>query len=351
MLFTCLPAGAQIPGRFPGPVHARGKWFTIDIHCHVAAPKAEEMVRGPAEAGSRAINSPTSTQRGSTASRPSARESSSPRSRSASPTWTGWGSTSRRSRRRRARPITAPTPIWGSPPRGSSTTTSPTSARAIPTASSGSARCRSRRPSWRSPNSNGCTNRWGCAASRSPPTSPARICRSRASARSSRAPRSSASPSSCTRPAFPRRSRFRDHYLTNVIGNPLDTTVAVHHLIFGGVLARPPQSEARAVAWRRLSAGLFRADRPRRLGAAGHLRASAPHADDVSEAALFRHDRLHPSPARIPGRPIRRRPRADGHRLSGRHGRNRPDRVRRGRRRASTMPSAARSSAATPRAS
>jgi aminocarboxymuconate-semialdehyde decarboxylase len=46
MLFTCLPEGAQIPGRFPGPVHARGKWFTIDIHCHVLTPKAEEMVRG-----------------------------------------------------------------------------------------------------------------------------------------------------------------------------------------------------------------------------------------------------------------------------------------------------------------
>src|SRR6266702_2216555 len=46
MLFTCLPEGAQIPGRFPGPMHARGKWFTIDIHCHVLTPQAEEMVKG-----------------------------------------------------------------------------------------------------------------------------------------------------------------------------------------------------------------------------------------------------------------------------------------------------------------
>ena len=45
MLFTCLPEGAQIPGRFPGPVHARGKWFTIDIHCHLLTQKAEEMVK------------------------------------------------------------------------------------------------------------------------------------------------------------------------------------------------------------------------------------------------------------------------------------------------------------------
>src|SRR5260370_11520896 len=39
---------------------------------------------------------------------------------------------------------------------------------------------------------------------------------------------------------FPEASRFRDHYLTNVIGNPLDSTVAVHHLIFGGVLHEHP---------------------------------------------------------------------------------------------------------------
>jgi aminocarboxymuconate-semialdehyde decarboxylase len=46
MLFKCLPEGAPIPGRFPGPMHARGKWFTIDIHCHLLTPKAEEMVTG-----------------------------------------------------------------------------------------------------------------------------------------------------------------------------------------------------------------------------------------------------------------------------------------------------------------
>ncbi|MBV8778800.1 MAG: amidohydrolase family protein, partial [Alphaproteobacteria bacterium] len=39
---------------------------------------------------------------------------------------------------------------------------------------------------------------------------------------------------------FPEASRFRDHYFTNIIGNPLDTTVAVHHLIFGGVLQDHP---------------------------------------------------------------------------------------------------------------
>jgi aminocarboxymuconate-semialdehyde decarboxylase len=46
MLFKCRPEGLPIPGRFPGPAHARGKWFTIDIHCHLLTPKAEEMVAG-----------------------------------------------------------------------------------------------------------------------------------------------------------------------------------------------------------------------------------------------------------------------------------------------------------------
>jgi aminocarboxymuconate-semialdehyde decarboxylase len=39
---------------------------------------------------------------------------------------------------------------------------------------------------------------------------------------------------------FTEARRFGDHYFTNVIGNPLDTTVAVHHLIFGGVLEQCP---------------------------------------------------------------------------------------------------------------
>ena len=45
MLFTCLPPGAPIPGRFPGPAHARGKWFSVDIHCHTLCQPARDMVR------------------------------------------------------------------------------------------------------------------------------------------------------------------------------------------------------------------------------------------------------------------------------------------------------------------
>ncbi|MDB5839583.1 MAG: amidohydrolase [Herminiimonas sp.] len=36
-------------------------------------------------------------------------------------------------------------------------------------------------------------------------------------------------------------SRMTNHYFNNVIGNPLDTTVAVSHLIFDGVVARHPK--------------------------------------------------------------------------------------------------------------
>jgi hypothetical protein len=49
MLFTCTPPGARTPGRFPGPSHARGKWFTLDIHCHVRSDKAAALVEGREE--------------------------------------------------------------------------------------------------------------------------------------------------------------------------------------------------------------------------------------------------------------------------------------------------------------
>src|SRR5439155_27374898 len=39
---------------------------------------------------------------------------------------------------------------------------------------------------------------------------------------------------------FTEARRLADHYFNNVIGNPLDSTVALHHLVFGGVLADHP---------------------------------------------------------------------------------------------------------------
>ncbi|HVZ07266.1 amidohydrolase family protein [Rhodopila sp.] len=40
---------------------------------------------------------------------------------------------------------------------------------------------------------------------------------------------------------FPDTRRFRRFYFSNIIGNPLDTAVALHHLIFDGVLERYPK--------------------------------------------------------------------------------------------------------------
>lgn len=40
---------------------------------------------------------------------------------------------------------------------------------------------------------------------------------------------------------FTDAGRLRDYYLTNIMGQPLDSTVAVSHLIFGGVLETYPQ--------------------------------------------------------------------------------------------------------------
>ena len=53
MLYTCHPPGQPNPGHFPGPAHSRGRWFTVDIHCHVRSDKANE--RSPATTASVAL--------------------------------------------------------------------------------------------------------------------------------------------------------------------------------------------------------------------------------------------------------------------------------------------------------
>lgn len=40
---------------------------------------------------------------------------------------------------------------------------------------------------------------------------------------------------------FTQAERLTNHYFNNIIGNPLDTTIAVSHLIFDGVVARHPK--------------------------------------------------------------------------------------------------------------
>lgn len=46
---------------------------------------------------------------------------------------------------------------------------------------------------------------------------------------------------------FTQPDRFKNYYFTNIVGNPLDTTVALHHLIFDGVLERYPNLKILAV--------------------------------------------------------------------------------------------------------
>jgi aminocarboxymuconate-semialdehyde decarboxylase len=46
---------------------------------------------------------------------------------------------------------------------------------------------------------------------------------------------------------FTHGERFRRFYFSNIIGNPLETTIALHYLIFDGVLARHPELKLLAV--------------------------------------------------------------------------------------------------------
>jgi aminocarboxymuconate-semialdehyde decarboxylase len=46
---------------------------------------------------------------------------------------------------------------------------------------------------------------------------------------------------------FTEGRRFQDHYFSNVIGNPLETTIALHQLVFGGVLEELPELKILAV--------------------------------------------------------------------------------------------------------
>ena len=78
---------------------------------------------------------------------------------------------------------------------------------------------------------------------------------------------------------FTEAKRFTRFYFNNVIGNPLETTIALHYLIFDGVLERHPELEDPRGARRRLSAGLFRPHRPCLGRAFGFARRPAAAAD------------------------------------------------------------------------
>ena len=83
--------------------------------------------------------------------------------------------------------------------------------------------------------------------------------------------------------------------LENVIGNPLETTIALSHLIFEGTLDAYPRAQDLRRSRRRISALLFR---PLGSGLRDLPRAMHPdaqeEADRIPEAALLRLDGLHP---------------------------------------------------------
>ena len=113
-------------------------------------------------------------------------------------------------------------------------------AGAIPTGSSRSARCRFRLPISPSPSSTACINHWAFAASRSPPMSAGEDFSAERFRKIFARIEELGLLVFMHPTGFPEARRFGDHYLVNVIGNPLDSTVAVHHLILAGYCTTTP---------------------------------------------------------------------------------------------------------------
>ena len=92
---------------------------------------------------------------------------------------------------------------------------------------------------------------------------------------------------------FTHADRLKRFYFNNVIGNPLETTIALHYLIFDGVLERHPNLKILAVHGGGYPRRLSRPHRPRLGRALGRARQPAEAADALSEEDLFRHGGVH----------------------------------------------------------
>ena len=109
---------------------------------------------------------------------------------------------------------------------------------------------------------------------------------------------------------FTQGERLMDHYFNNVIGNPLETTVAVSHLIFDGVMERHPKLKIVLP-----HAGGYLAHYWARMD---HAHGARPDCHTVIKKAptsylreiLFRHHHLRPRHAAPPDRQVGRRSRA-----------------------------------------
>ena len=241
MLFTCLPPGAQIPGRFPGPMRARGKWFTIDIHCHLVTPKAEEMVAG---AGL------TDWQPRMTFANEHTREVNREQARRNKVQFTSIENRLADMDRmgidiQAITPSPAQTYYSADPDLGLAT------ARVIndniadicgryPDRFAGLGTVPFQAPEMAVAELDRLSSSLGLRGIEIA-TNVAGADLSEPRFRPIFARAEELGLTLFMHPTgFPEASRFRDHYFTNLIGNPLDTTVAVHHLIFGGVLQDHP---------------------------------------------------------------------------------------------------------------
>ena len=105
--------------------------------------------------------------------------------------------------------------------------------------------------------------------------------------------------------------------LTNTIGNPLETTIALSHLIFEGTLDRFPGLKICAAhGGGYLPSYAARSNAVQTTFPSPHDRDAQEEADGVPAPALLRFDRLHARSAAPPGRGDGPESDRDGHRLS-----------------------------------
>ena len=127
---------------------------------------------------------------------------------------------------------------------------------------------------------------------------------------------------------FTQADRLSRFYFNNVVGNPLETTIALHYLIFDGVLERHPNLKIFAMHGGGYLGGYSgRIDHA--WGARSDSRGGLPKPPTAlpEEERDLRHGGVHADPARGAGQDLRRRSRRARHRLSVRHGGLRSDRA------------------------